>query len=135
MRLGNCQFDEEKREKCEDGGLDEADEHFEHHDRHGRDVGQEEGNDEDEHFAGKDIAKKTEGEGDDARNFRKKFHNADKKSDDPVPEVDELASVFNDTDGNGTGNLDNEERHNGEHERHVEVGVYTSQKRQEFPAP
>lgn len=61
MRRGDSDFDEKEGQECKDGCLDEADEDLEHHEGHRPRVRNEEGRNEYQHLAGKDVAEKTEG--------------------------------------------------------------------------
>src|SRR3990167_4958381 len=49
------EFDEEKGQKREDGGLEEPNEYLEHHERHGKKVGRKVNGDGDDYLAGEDV--------------------------------------------------------------------------------
>src|SRR3989344_2794544 len=129
-RFHDSDLDEKERQDGENCGLDESHEDLEQHEGHRPYVGYEVCCDEDEYFASDDIAKKTEGKGNEARDLRKKLDNADNESNDRM-RIDEFGCVFEKAKYGHPGNLDNDERDDGECESDVEVGVDTAQERGE----
>ena len=100
MRLCDGYLDEEQGENGENRRLDEADEYLEHHDGHGSHVRNEENNDQDEHFASEDIAKKPERERDNARYLGEDLNNADEKTYGRLERIlEKFAPVLHHTDG------------------------------------
>ena len=94
VRLHDGDLDEKKREEREDGGLHEADEDLEGHERHRADERNEIGHDENEYFPCKDVTEKAERERNDARELGEKFDDADDELDGAVRHIDELTRVL-----------------------------------------
>jgi len=136
MRLCDGYLDEEQGENGENRRLDEADEYLEHHDGHGSHVRNEENNDQDEHFASEDIAKKPERERDNARYLGEDLNNADEESYRRLERIlEKFPPIFDDADGEDARQLDDEKRQYREHEGDIEVGIDAPEERHEFPAP
>src|SRR3989338_4204034 len=127
-RLHYRDLDEKERQNGENGGLDEAHENLEQHKGHRSYVGNEVSCDEDENLPRDDVAKKSEGEGDQPRDLRKELDNADDEPNDRM-RIDEFGCVFEKTKYSDTGNLDDDERDDGERKSYIEVCVDAAQKR------
>ena len=131
MRFHDGDFDKKEREKRENSGLDEADEDFEGHKRHGAEVREEVDRDRDQDFAGKNVAEETEGKGDEPRELGEKFDDADDETHRRV-HIEEFAAVFDSADRENASDLDDEKRDEGKRERNVEIGIGATQKRDEI---
>src|SRR5579885_1528281 len=70
---GRAQRHEDERQEGEDKRLDEANEQFEEVERNGTDERHQERDDEQQHVAGEQVAKKTEAERQDAQRFKNQF--------------------------------------------------------------
>lgn len=108
MRFHDRDLYEKECEERENGGLDEAHEELKHHDGDRRHVGQEENDDENQDLAGKNVAKKTKREGNDAHDLGEKLDDADEKANETVAEIDEFACIFPKTNDQDTSNFDDE---------------------------
>lgn len=126
VRLGDREFDEEKREKCEDRGLEESDEKLEHHERHRSEVWRKECSDNNKHFSGQDVAEKTERERDEAGKLSDELDDADGKTDRAVLYVNELTQIFECAKRREADHLNRDERDGCERERDIEVRIYTA---------
>src|SRR3989344_6185694 len=131
MRFGDRQLNEKEREERENGRLQESDEYLEHHKRHGEEVRHEERRDENDDLAREDVAEEPERERDHAHQFADEFDQPHRKTYRRA-QVDELFPVFDDAYRENAGDLDHEERDDGEHERDVEVGVDAPEEREKF---
>ncbi len=130
FRLHNRELDEKEGEERENGSLEKADEYFEHHEWHGKEVrGEIDGNG-DDYLARQDITEEPERERYDAHQLADEFDDADSEADGIFEGIlNELAAVLPETDGEDARYFDNEKGYDGENERHGEVGIRRAQKR------
>src|SRR3990167_5869928 len=130
VRFLDSELDEEKGEKCENRRLQESDEYFEKHERNGQEVRREEYGDGDDYFACEDVAEEPKRKRDNAHQFADELNEADGEADGIFEGIlNEFAAVLPETDGEDARHFDDEERNDGEHQRHSEVGIRRAQKR------
>ena len=77
VRFFNGELNKEEREEGENGGLEKADEEFEEHKWNRREVGCKMRNDEEDDFAGENVAEKSERERDHTDKLADEFDDAD----------------------------------------------------------
>src|SRR3989344_8361349 len=128
--LLDSELDEEEGEKRKNGGLEEADEYLEEHEWYGQEVRREEYGDRDDYFAREDVTEEPERKRHHAHQFPDELNEADGEADRVFEGIlNEFAAVLPETDGEDARHFDDEERNDGEHQRHSEVGIRRAQKR------
>ena len=130
--LHYCQLNEEQGQKRKDGRLDQSDEYFKEDERHGDEVREERGGNQEQDAAGENVAEQTEGERNEANELGKEFQEADHKPDRGM-EIAELAHVGEEAEGADACYFNREKGDDGEGERSIEVRIHGPQERHRFP--
>src|SRR3989338_7670530 len=123
LRIMSCNSDshEDEGEYGEDKRLDEPHEDLEEEERQRDDVRHEERHDRKEHFARENVAEKAERERHHLSKLRHEFKDSHEKVDRPL-EVEELARVGPEAEGEDAEKIDGHDREKSEREGEVEVG-------------
>ena len=124
----DSEFDEEERQKCENGGLYESDEHLKAHQGHRQDIWHEIAHYSDQDLSREDVTEETERERYETRHFTDELND----SHDEIQgrrEIKELSCISPETNGDDAHDLDRKDRDDRERQRHIEIGIDAAKER------
>ena len=124
MMLSCRDLNEHESERSKNHRLDEPDEHFEEHERERRAVRQQVRDNNEQHFAGKDVTEKTERERDHLGDFGNDLKNADERTNGVSQRVnEEFPGIFEKTQSGNAEKLDHDDGHDCQRERIAQIRV------------